>query len=744
MMRRAALLLWIAANSAPPSLASSPVTWEHPATAGQPAAPGVTTAGGERLEGVRMEESGALTLSLPRREVFPAGSSIAAPQILWTSHLDRDGNLYLGAGNTGEIYRLDPKGAAALYADTDEIGVRAIGSDRGGNVYAATFPRGALYRIDPEGTIEPYYDSEERYLWAMQVDSDGTVFMATGERGDIDKIVGKADGTTFFDSDEAHITTLVKHPAGYLLAGTDPGGLVYILTNEGKADVFLDTDLREISAIAVSPDGTVFAAAISEQRKKIPRDASRRGDLTIEVTPSADGGVLEESTEKQKIVIDLAELLPEGVPGAEGSAGRIYRIAPGEPPQLVWQSDGERVYAMVHSARHGLLFGTGGPGSNGHLYRLEGDGSRTMLHRFSEPQITSLVEGGDGRVYASTANPGRTYVIEEGTTASGTYASPVLDAGRLARWGAIAWDSDIPSGTRIEVATRSGNRPNPDDTWSQWSAPYPIERGSEIASPAARYLQWRAELTRLKTEDLPRLRRVKVTLLPKNQKPLLSSVRILRNGEPHTAEARDAGGKEEKQSEPVDPPQGSRWVSWRSTDPDGDDLDHSIAIRGEGETGFREIARSVRKSPYALAEGDLAEGSYRIRIEADDRSINGPEGLAVSSESDTFLVDHSPPRLEARQPSSAEPGKGRMVAEILATDALGPIGRGEYSIAGGEGEDRWTPLRCGDGICDTASELFILEIDSAHSGKKVSVRVQDASGNATTLDVPDPAFKGGN
>jgi hypothetical protein len=235
-----------------------------------------------------------------------------------------------------------------------------------------------------------------------------------------------------------------------------------------------------------------------------------------------------------------------------------------------------------------------------------------------------------------------------------------------------------------------------------------------------------------------------VTLLPRNQKPVLASVRVLKTGESHRVEGHEAGAQESKQPEPVDPPAGSRWVTWRSTDPDGDDLEHSIGIRGEGESDYREIARSIRKPPYALADGDLAEGAYRIRIEVDDRTTNGPDGLAASWVSDTFLVDHSPPRLEVKEPSPAKLGEGIMVAEIQATDALGPISRGEYRIATEDGDDGWTALRCGDGICDTASERFILEIDRAHSVKKVSVRVHDASGNAATLDLPDTAFKGGD
>ena len=48
----------------------------------------------------------------------------------------------------------------------------------------------------------------------------------------------------------------------------------------------------------------------------------------------------------------------------------------------------------------------------------------------------------------------------------------------------------------VEVSTRSGNTPTPDEAWSEWSAPYTDAEGSPIASPSARYLQWRARADR--------------------------------------------------------------------------------------------------------------------------------------------------------------------------------------------------------------------------------------------------------
>ena len=65
----------------------------------------------------------------------------------------------------------------------------------------------------------------------------------------------------------------------------------------------------------------------------------------------------------------------------------------------------------------------------------------------------------------------------------------------VSTWGAISWRGTTPSGSRVEISTRSGNTETPDDTWSAWSPAYTVADGSPITSPKARYLQWRAVLT---------------------------------------------------------------------------------------------------------------------------------------------------------------------------------------------------------------------------------------------------------
>jgi hypothetical protein len=76
--------------------------------------------------------------------------------------------------------------------------------------------------------------------------------------------------------------------------------------------------------------------------------------------------------------------------------------------------------------------------------------------------------------------------------ASGEFVSSVFDATRSANWGIASWNAAVPAGTTIIVETRSGNSANPDATWSDWAA---VTSGSQVASPAGQYLQYRVRMT---------------------------------------------------------------------------------------------------------------------------------------------------------------------------------------------------------------------------------------------------------
>jgi len=105
--------------------------------------------------------------------------------------------------------------------------------------------------------------------------------------------------------------------------------------------------------------------------------------------------------------------------------------------------------------------------------------------------------------------------------------------------------------------------------------------------------------------------------------------------------------------------------------------------------------------------------------------------------SDQFTVDHTPPKLELKLTPPSAADSGRLKAEVTAVDAVGTIARAEISImTAAEAGAAVNVLPCRDGICDTSSEGFLIDLPDPGPGHQVTVRVFDAAGNSATVEIP--------
>jgi hypothetical protein len=87
--------------------------------------------------------------------------------------------------------------------------------------------------------------------------------------------------------------------------------------------------------------------------------------------------------------------------------------------------------------------------------------------------------------------------------AAGSYTSCIFDAGQSTPWGTLAADAATPTGTGVAIYTRTSNDVV---NWSEWT---PVS-GAVINSPAARYFQYRLDLTSSNVMQSPEVRQVSV------------------------------------------------------------------------------------------------------------------------------------------------------------------------------------------------------------------------------------------
>src|SRR5947209_13723619 len=227
--------------------------------------------------GVSVTDTGALMLAPQFTKLFDTEQAY-----VWSSAADSVGNVYLGTGHDGKIFRVGADGKGALLYDSAELDVTALVVGRDGVLYAGTSPDGKVYRITQDGKADVYFDPPDKYIWSLALMSDGSLAVGTGDTGKLYRVRAagaKPADSLLIDTNETHIISLAVDTKGNLIAGTDPGGLVLRVSPEGKAFALYDSPLREIHALALAPDGSIYALALSDAA------TSTRQSSTTQATP---------------------------------------------------------------------------------------------------------------------------------------------------------------------------------------------------------------------------------------------------------------------------------------------------------------------------------------------------------------------------------------------------------------------------------------------------------------------------
>jgi hypothetical protein len=668
-----------------------------------------------RLKHTVISSEGALRLS---RQLRPLASVDAAH--VWAVVEDKAGNLFAATGDEGKIYKVAPDDSVTVVSAGEGSQILSLALADDGTLYAGTGPGGLVLQIPPNGHGKILYKSPEMYIWCLAISPDGkSLYAGTGPRGNIYEISSQGKARIFYTTRQEHILALGLGGDGMLYAGTDKNGVVYRIDAQGKGFVLYSTPQTEVRSLLVTADG-IYAGTSSPTRRRpgspstpagtnplSPSSPRTTGTPASAVTKDKSATALVPSSSTAVDPFDKSNPAPSSPPPLIGE-NSLYRIAPDGAVRELFR---DKVLLLSLLRQNGHIFI--GTGMEGQLFEVdEATKERSEIARLDHGQIHSLCRRRDGSIVVATGDPGKLYVLQDKYAPSGTVISEVLDAKLISKWGSLRWKADTPPGTAVTVAVRSGNTSEPDETWSNWSAEQTDPQQATIASPAARFLQYRVTLTTTDRSQTPALHSLALRYMTTNQAPEVTNIQV-----------------PDLDAVNLDNPKKIRF-KWTATDPNEDDLSYTLYLRKDGWKNWIELEENVERTDYEWDTTTTPSGIYRLKVVASDRKDNPAEDALTGERiSSAFVVAHEPPKVTLQ---TAGMEGDQAVIEATATDPLVRLTGAVFSLNG----KKWINVFPSDGLFDNTRESFRFKTDSLKPGTYVVVlRVHDAAGNIGSGDI---------
>lgn len=599
-----------------------------------------------------------------------------------------DGSVLLGTSPNGKIFKAVGDVVAPL-AETNALAVTGFVQTKDGTVFASTIPDGKIFRIR-QGKAEVFATlPDAAHVWTITLDKAKTgLFAATGPEGKVFHVEANGSSSVYFRSTENHLVSLAIADNGDLYAGSSGKGQLYKITGPGRATVLGDMPGEEVKAIAIGKGSVVWV--ISNEYGEPPELPKR--------SPAAG-----------RVAAGPATAAGRAKPGK----GQLHRFDALGRAERMMKHDDTHYMALTLDERGTPYVGTG---NQGRVYTVDDSHAVTLVADTDERQVGALMVA-NGKGFVATSDPPVLHRVLGRGGADAVWTSKVLDATLRAKFGTLSWRASGP----VELSYRTGGTGLPDATWTGWSNP--ITTPTPI-SQTGRFIQVRARFAR---DPNAQLAEVTIPFVTENSRPIVTEVsavpKVVTVKEP-TKDIPASGGEVPKHESVVK-------VTWKVENPDSDPLRYRIAFRREGQKEWRDALRSDEvhtKTELDWETSALPEGKYRLRVEASDETANPADQTQKHAlESDTVLVDNTPPRIENLTLT------GRRL-KLRAIDGTSPITRVELAI---DGKTEWRPVAAADGVFDTADESVDADVSATvpPGSHIVVVRAFDAAGNFVARDI---------
>jgi hypothetical protein len=313
------------------------------------AAPGKTPEGSHTTAEVAAAQEGrkpSPTGESPRPSAAVDSSYTASvffdPQTkyIWALALDREGRIYVGTGDRGEIFRVDREGNGTLFFMSDEAQIRALDFDNSGNLIAGTDGSGLIYRISPHGEGFVLYSAPKKEITALAVDAQGNIYAAGA---------GEKRGTTAPSPPVSNVPLAAALPSGGSTITLGPQGssanpgastpsfttIPYPnVTNVGGSEVYRLAPDGSPRTLWSSHEDLVYALAFDQAGRLLAGTGNRGKIFVISGNQYTD---LAQASANQ--VTAFARAPQSGLYAATSNLGKIFLLGPHDVTEGSYESD---------------------------------------------------------------------------------------------------------------------------------------------------------------------------------------------------------------------------------------------------------------------------------------------------------------------------------------------------------------------------------------------------------------------
>jgi len=251
---------------------------------------------------------------------------------IWALVFAPNGDLFIGTGDKGEIFRVTANGQGSVFFKTDEAHARALAVDPQGNLIVGTEPSGLILRVSASGQGFVLHQTAKREVTSVAVARNGAIYAA-------------AVGTRASGGLPPPAPLPAPAPPPPPAAG--PGGRPAAPSGPPPASSSVPSVPGGSEIYRIDPDGLaqrVWSHA-TELAYSIVLDSQ---DRAVIATGNRGGVYRLEPAQRYTLLVPLAptqvtQLVASKSSGAlyavTGNIGKVYKIGPGFESEGVFESD---------------------------------------------------------------------------------------------------------------------------------------------------------------------------------------------------------------------------------------------------------------------------------------------------------------------------------------------------------------------------------------------------------------------